>query len=768
MRCLLTVSACLLALAAVPAGAEPNLPGNVSLPVLRSQVPAGGGQTVALKNKQTHEMNFDGEIDDWRGDLPGFGGAQMYSAGELVYQDHLFDAYGADEGQDAQRTAFHDDLVGALPELYRIDGTTLQYAPGELGVPTGPFISRTEHGGLPRQDEADLSEVRLAVNPNGYLELLARTTTMNAPNTALLVLLDTQPGTTERTVPFNSGLKTTKGDVAALITAAGVQAVDLTSGAPIGFGHAAYNPSGYTNAIEAHLSPEMLQGSEKPGVAIAAGLADGNKLKTLGDAESNPSAVNVANVAFRPHEPAREWWDRQQALELYKNTMDAFFTTADLNRMRDGASERYVPGPGYHEAIFTSTPDISTENGDNGLTQRYGIYFPTGYDETRTTATQFWLHFRGGTAHVAAHVVPGVFWDMGEDQHSIVITPHGRGTSGWYVGKSGVDIQQVWDDSHSRFNIDRNRTYVAGHSMGGFGSWLLPVMHPDWFAGSSPASPPPTQGAWTGADLGEDCDGYQYDEYTPCFIQANEGDARAEFTYPLLDNAREVPFAVYHGTNDELVPVSGVTMMVKKLQDLGYRYRYYLFEGQEHYGPPAVDQWAEEANYLHQFVRNPNPAQVTYIRSMVFENAIERVNRPAGASIDFDLSHAYWMSGLEATDPVKGMARFDGTSLGLPDPPHTTQPEADSGPKTGNGAPFTMAGQRWNIDPGAAPATSNGFDITLSGAKAVTLDLDRMKLSLDKPLTGKVTTSAPLTLTLKSGDDERVVEVPAGTHTLSL
>jgi hypothetical protein len=293
-------------------------------------------------------------------------------------------------------------------------------------------------------------------------------------------------------------------------------------------------------------------------------------------------------------------------------------------------------------------------------------------------------------------------------------------------------------------------------------------MHPDWFAGSSPASPPPTQGAWTGLDLGEDCDGYQYDEYTPCFIQANEGDARAEFTYPLLDNAREVPFAVYHGTNDELVPVSGVTMMVKKLQDLGYRYRYYLFEGQEHYGPPAVDQWTEGADYLHKFVRNPNPAQVTYIRSMVFENAIERVNRPAGADIDFDLSHAYWMSGLEPVNEKDGMARFDGTSLGLPQVPHSTFPEADGGAKTGNGAPFTMAGQAWREDPAATPATSNGFEITLSGAKAVTLDLDRMKLSLRKPLTGKVTTDAPLELTLHTDFGPDVVQtVPKGTSTLT-
>jgi hypothetical protein len=781
--------ACLLAAcgwAAVASASEPNLPPGVSLPVLRAEIPAGGGTTVAIAPRHDGPRKLDGDAGDWEGTLPGFGGASQYSAGELVYQDHVFDAYGADEGQDTARLALTDQGVSMLPQLYRVDSTLLQYAPGELGVPTGPFLSRTQTGGLDHQDEADLSEVRLGTDPHGDLWLLARTTTMKAPDTALLVLLDTTPGSTERSVPFNSGLRTTKGDVAVLITAAGARAVDLATGRPLADGDSAYRPDGYDNTIEARLPASVLQGATTPSVAVAAGLADGaDKLKSLGDADSNPKGVNVANVAFRPHEPAREWWDRQQGLELYGGTMDAFFADADLGRMAAGATERYVPGPGYHEAIFTSTPDISEETGQKGITQRYGVYLPQGYDGSRPTPTQFWFHFRGGSAHVAAHVVPGVFWDMGEEHHSIVITPDGRGTSGWYVGKSGVDVEQVWKDSHERFAIDRDRTYIAGHSMGGWASWLLPVMHPDWFAGSFPASPPATQGAWTGADI-DGCDQYTFQEYSPCFVQANGGDARAEWTYPLLDNLREVPYVIYQGAEDELVPSSGVVMMTKKLQDLGFRYRLYLFHGQEHYGPPAMDQWAEGAAYEHRFVRNPNPQRVTYVRSMVFENAIERVNAPAGVAIDFDLSHAYWMRGLEPVDPAKGIARFDGASAGLPTEPHTTYPQADAGGKTGNGAPFTMVGQDWQADPAATAPTANAFTATLSGASAVTLELGRMQLSTDKELTGTVTTEAPLALTLAGADepadvtidgapasatrqgDDVLIAVPAGRHTVVL
>ena len=240
---------------------------------------------------------------------------------------------------------------------------------------------------------------------------------------------------------------------------------------------------------------------------------------------------------------------------------------------------------------------------------------------------------------------------------------------------------QVWEDSHQLFAIDRDRTYIAGHSMGGWASYLLPVMHPDWFAGAFPASGPPTQGAVTGVDF-PGCEQYTYDDNNPCFIEANGGDARAEYTGPLVDNLKWVPYAIYHGTDDELVPATGVTIQAKRFQDLGYRYRYYNFPGQEHYGPPVVDQWSEGAKYLHQFVRDPNPPEVTYIRSMVFENAIETVNS-GGVEHSFPLDSAYWMSGLEPVDQAKGVARFDGASLAIPNPPHTTTPEAD-GPATAN------------------------------------------------------------------------------------
>jgi pimeloyl-ACP methyl ester carboxylesterase len=119
--------------------------------------------------------------------------------------------------------------------------------------------------------------------------------------------------------------------------------------------------------------------------------------------------------------------------------------------------------------------------------------------------------------------------DFGEDVDGLVVAPRGRGTSSWYVGRAQVDFQQVWDDALATFAIDEDRVYVTGHSMGGWASYLLPILYPDRFAASLPYAGVPTQGLWAGC------------EFDPCFQGTNGGNAKDQWTNPLLDNLRNVP-----------------------------------------------------------------------------------------------------------------------------------------------------------------------------------------------------------------------------------
>lgn len=793
------VAVAALGLAVVPPALAQLPEGKVTdLPVLSRETLAGTGRLAPVAGPAATPKTADGDISDWIGTPSRYGGTVVYSAGELVYQDHLFDAYGPDDGRDADRLAATGPIEDAAPETYRLDALAQADAPGELGVPAPEQLSYNDSYGdaASHQDSSDLEEVRVALSGTD-LALLARTTTMTGPaDTALLVLADTQPGSATHEVPFNSGLTTSTGDVALFVSNGGVRVADLATGEVTTAGTAAASPSGWTNALEATVPLDAVAGGDGTiSLAIASGKpqADGSGFDHLAiETNDDQPHANLANVAFRLDEPVRIWFEKEQALALYAQTIDPFFLTLDSARMQAGTSEEYAPGHGYHDRIFLSetSTGVPKERGRDGIFQHYGVYLPASYDGS-PAPLQWWLHWRGGNAHTGAAVVPKIFTQLGEDKDTIVVSPSGRGTSTWYVGRGQVDFREVWRDVFDSFSIDADRVYVIGHSMGGWGSYLLTLLYPDRFAAAAPVAGPVTQGAWTGADF-DGCDSFKYDDYTPCYIDANGSRPRDQHTRKLLENARHVPYAILHGTSDELVPYSGVVRQTERLAQLGYRYRFYTYPGYEHYSHPVADQWAEVGTYLHRFTRPENPARVTYKRDMSFEIATEEVQSD-GADLNFDFDSAYWMSELTPVDSVKGVASFDGTSLAIPEQPHVTAP--DTGPPTAPGqtGAYVITGLQWLADPTQRPApASNAFDVTLAGAAAVRLDLARMNVEPYRDIAGTATVSGlgsldALDLRLDGGwtappavsidgspahvqlvDGVLHVAVPAGSHDLAI
>jgi pimeloyl-ACP methyl ester carboxylesterase len=771
---------------------------STNAPVLSEELPAGQESFSSKDPIGAVPKIVDGDVSDWVGTITRYGGTAVYSGGEYVYQDHLFDALGPDDGRDASRFERTDPLEDAVPSLYRIDGLASADATGELGIPAPEQFSYDDTYGDADShvDAADLEEVRVATDADS-LYLLARTTTMSSPSqTGLLLLADTAPGSESRPVPYNSNISSTSADVAIFLSAAGGRVTDLVTGAETALdpGSVAIDPSGFRNAIEARVPLSLVAGdglslalATGPSNAEGTGFAHLTMETTAGDAAPH---ANLANVAFRTDEPVRVWFEKDQALALHSGTIDPFFTEIDLAKLADGTGESYEPGPGYHDRIFVSTDQVATEGGRNGLFQHYGVYLPAAYDGS-PAPLQWWLHWRGGNAHSAATQIPEMFRQFGEDYDTIVVSPSGRGTSRWYVGKGHVDVLQVWADVFDTFAIDENSVYVTGHSMGGWGSFLMTVLYPDRFAAGVPVSPPVTQGAWTGLDFPQ-CDQFSAGEETPCYIAANGSRPRDQHTRRMLDNLRWVPLAIYTGAEDELVPYSGVLRQQEKLIELGYRHRMYTLPAGEHYTPPILDEWASVAAYEHGFVRPENPPRVTYRRDMPFELATEQVQSDAPSGQlppwNFDFDSAYWMSELTPANLQTGVAVFDGSSLAIPEEPFITAPDADAPVALGQTGPLISTGLQWLDNPASsAPAAQNGFDLTLSGATAVRLDLARMDIDVTQPVTGTVTTELPLDLRLDGGwrsapsvtvDGEPVqvsldagvlsIPAPAGTHSLAL
>ncbi len=177
---------------------------------------------------------------------------------------------------------------------------------------------------------------------------------------------------------------------------------------------------------------------------------------------------------------------------------------------------------------------------------------------------------------------------------SIVITPSGRGTDGWYYGVAGADTFEVWADVARRYRLDPDYTAISGYSMGGYGTYKLSTQYPDLFAAAQPVVGPPGSGIWV-----------------------PPGDPRpggaGSNTNRMLGSVRHVPFMIWDGAADELVPLAGVTVQAQTFDDLGYRYAFDVFPTADHLALAGNDSYQPAADFLgtQRVVRDP--AHVTYV-----------------------------------------------------------------------------------------------------------------------------------------------------------
>ncbi|WP_321372432.1 alpha/beta hydrolase-fold protein [uncultured Draconibacterium sp.] len=141
--------------------------------------------------------------------------------------------------------------------------------------------------------------------------------------------------------------------------------------------------------------------------------------------------------------------------------------------------------------------------------QPYALYIPENFDETKAYPLVVFLHgamsnhrlglmrvFGQGNIQGKEFVNPNrvtVTTDLEATRSYpelksvdyIVAAPYARGTAG-YEGIPEVDVYQMIDDVKSRFNIDEDRVYLTGLSMGGGGTLHLSMSRPDIWAAIAP------------------------------------------------------------------------------------------------------------------------------------------------------------------------------------------------------------------------------------------------------------------------------------------
>lgn len=488
----------------------------------------------------------------WDGAPTLIGGTGRYDRGVFVYNDFVFDDYGANTGSWGQ------------PNVVSLAGTT-----GDARYPDGDAF---------RDNAADIAEVRVRVAPGrtSDLEVRVRLQTLVDPNVPALWV---KAGDTEQVV-------TTKTPGAVFDAAANTVTFALAG--------AATTPSTALN-IGAGLHDG--NGGLRAGVPGTAGMSP-DEYTTGG-----PTDNRLFDLAFntREIEPRGGPWNEDaQSSALNSGDVGRFAQQIDLTALRDRRTTTYELKPGYYVRLFESRQNIEEGVREafpqfGGSLQPYALWIPTGYEADEPSKLFLNLHslsvhhnqYRGGTNST----YKTFYEQMGDGLDAIVVTPLGRGPDGWYLDEAFVDTLEVWADARRTFEIDDDETIVSGYSMGGYGTYRFTTLMPDSFASAVSVVGPPTSGIWTGTGTGYE------DPY---------------LTYGQLENTRNIPFWITHGVADELVPVSGVTRQANRFGELGHEYRYALHPAADHLSFSAQDNWSREARWrATNPLRVKNPSEVT-------------------------------------------------------------------------------------------------------------------------------------------------------------
>ena len=119
---------------------------------------------------------------------------------------------------------------------------------------------------------------------------------------------------------------------------------------------------------------------------------------------------------------------------------------------------------------------------------------------------------------------------------------------------SEKETMQVLDMMRKEFNVDENRIYLMGHSMGGAGTYYLGSKYPNVWAALGPVAP---------AAMG----------------MTNN---RTEVLQPIKNAG--IPILVSMGDADEAVPVANVRTWVETMKEMQMKYEYKEYPGVTH-GP---------------------------------------------------------------------------------------------------------------------------------------------------------------------------------------
>ena len=225
------------------------------------------------------------------------------------------------------------------------------------------------------------------------------------------------------------------------------------------------------------------------------------------------------------------------------------------------------------------------------------VFLPLNYDPERKYPLVVYLHGHnwrnldyatdeGGNRHN---------W-LAEKYDVIYMRPYGRGNT-WYRGIGEADVMRAVRLAKETFNIDEDRVYLMGQSMGGGGAWYIGTRHTGVFAAVAPV-----YGGW---DYHVDLKDEEFAKLSPQQVKFNEASSSFAHAESLLNT----PIFVLHGDSDATVNVEHSRYAVRMLQRWGYDVRYCEVPGKGHENL-GMDDEIIEWFLRHRLERNPRCVRV--------------------------------------------------------------------------------------------------------------------------------------------------------------
>ncbi|MDP4173794.1 MAG: prolyl oligopeptidase family serine peptidase [Bacteroidota bacterium] len=193
------------------------------------------------------------------------------------------------------------------------------------------------------------------------------------------------------------------------------------------------------------------------------------------------------------------------------------------------------------------TTEIKTQ-----ITLDYLLYLPEGYSKTgKKWPLVLFLHGAGergsDLSYVKRHGPPKLV-EQGKSFPFILVSPQCPDDSVWYTNILG----SLLDEIEKKYNVDKEREYVTGLSMGGNGTWKMAERYPNRFAAIAPVC------GWSNLE-------------TVCKL-------------------KHIPIWVFHGKKDRIVPFEKSEVLVKALKKCGGNIQFTVYPNAAH------DSWTETYN----------------------------------------------------------------------------------------------------------------------------------------------------------------------------